>query len=251
MVGGLVEQQHLGRAHQRAGQLQPHAPAAREAVDRRVDLLGAKAQAEQQRLGARARVEGARFVKRQVRVGDGLAVVSGLRGGEFGLRGHQRRVALQHEGGGAVLGLRHVLGNLAHAPARRDLDVARIGVQAPGQQREEARLAGAVAADQADLLARLHDHAGVLENHLDAAAQGEVSNRDHRARPAARRALSPPLRGSERSERGGLTSNPRLRSRAPGRRPRWCSTRPLACRGRPLRSARVRCQSRAPGCRCR
>ena len=33
MVGRLVEQQQVGRAHQRARQLQPHAPAAGEAVD--------------------------------------------------------------------------------------------------------------------------------------------------------------------------------------------------------------------------
>jgi hypothetical protein len=35
VVGGFVEQQQVGRAHQRAGQLQAHAPAAGEAVDRR------------------------------------------------------------------------------------------------------------------------------------------------------------------------------------------------------------------------
>ena len=33
VVGGLVEQHQVGRAHQRPGQLQPHAPAARKAVD--------------------------------------------------------------------------------------------------------------------------------------------------------------------------------------------------------------------------
>jgi hypothetical protein len=34
VVGGFVEEQQVGRAHQRAGQLQAHPPAAREAVDR-------------------------------------------------------------------------------------------------------------------------------------------------------------------------------------------------------------------------
>jgi hypothetical protein len=38
VVGGLVQQQQIARAHQRAGQLQAHAPAAREAVDGLVQL---------------------------------------------------------------------------------------------------------------------------------------------------------------------------------------------------------------------
>ena len=46
-----------------------------------------------------------------------------------GIGGHQRHVAFEHEVGGAVFGLGHVLRHLADAPARRDLHVAAIGVQ--------------------------------------------------------------------------------------------------------------------------
>jgi len=42
---------------------------------------------------------------------------------------------------------------MGHAPALRIIDLALIGLQLAAQQREQARLAGAVVADQADLVA--------------------------------------------------------------------------------------------------
>ena len=59
MVGRLVEQHQVGRAHQRAGELQAHPPAAGEARHRRVELGDLEAEAEQHRLRARPRVEAA------------------------------------------------------------------------------------------------------------------------------------------------------------------------------------------------
>jgi hypothetical protein len=53
VVGGFVEQQQVGRAHQRARQLQAHAPAAGEAVDGVVQFADLEAQAQDQRLRAR------------------------------------------------------------------------------------------------------------------------------------------------------------------------------------------------------
>ena len=43
VVGGLVQQQQVRRAHQRASELQPHAPAAGKTVDRAVKLMRLKA----------------------------------------------------------------------------------------------------------------------------------------------------------------------------------------------------------------
>ena len=68
VVGRLVEQQQVGRAHQRARQLQAHAPAAGEAVDRRVELVGLEAQAQEQRLRARPGVDAAGVADRMVGV---------------------------------------------------------------------------------------------------------------------------------------------------------------------------------------
>ena len=68
MVGRFVEQQQVGAAHQRLRQVQPHAPAAREAATRLARLFEREAQAEQQRLGARARGVAVGVGERGVRV---------------------------------------------------------------------------------------------------------------------------------------------------------------------------------------
>jgi hypothetical protein len=151
VVGRLVEQQQVARAHQRARQLQPHAPAAGEAVDRRVELRRPEAQAQHQRLGARPRVVGAGLGQVGVGLADRVAVTARLGRDDGRLDFHQARVALQHEGGGRLRGLGHLLGHLGQAPARRHREVAGVGRQTAGQQREQRGLAGAVAADQAGL----------------------------------------------------------------------------------------------------
>ncbi len=179
VVGGFVEQQQVGRAHQRAGELQAHAPAAGEAVDRRLHLLGLEAQAHQQGLRAGAGVEAADLADLHVRVGHRVAVLGGLGGGQLALCLHQREVAFEHEVGGRIVGLGHVLRDLAQAPARGNLEVARVGLQPSGQQREQAGLAGAVAPDQAHLLARVHVDVDAVEDDLGAAAQLQITERDH------------------------------------------------------------------------
>ena len=58
-------------------------------------------------------------------------------------------------------------------------DVAGVGVQPVGEKREQRRLAGAVAADQADLFAGLDGEAGAIENELDAATQRDLGENEH------------------------------------------------------------------------
>ena len=175
VVGRFVEEQQVGRAHQRARELQAHAPAAREAVDGLLALRRLEAQAQQQRLRTRARVEAADLADLHVRVGHRVAVLGGLGGLEFLLREHQRDVALEHEVGGRVVGLGHVLRDFAEAPARRDLEIALVGLQAAGQQREQAGLAGAVAPHQADLLAGIDVDVDTVEDDLGPPAQLHIA----------------------------------------------------------------------------
>lgn len=51
MVGRFIEQQEVGRAHQRLCQVEAHTPATGEAGDRLIHLRHGEAQAEQQLLG--------------------------------------------------------------------------------------------------------------------------------------------------------------------------------------------------------
>ena len=60
-----------------------------------------------------------------------------------------------------------------------DLELARILVQFAEKQREQAGLAAAVGAGDADLLAAIEGEAGVFEQHFDAAAKLQVAQQDH------------------------------------------------------------------------
>ena len=144
------------------------------------------------------------------------------------------------------LGLGHLLRHLGDPPARRHDEVAGVGVQPAGEQREQRRLAGAVAADQADLLAGVDGDAGAVEHELDAAAQRELGENEHarfsphasRARSARRLARrSPRVR---RRQRAALDQDDRVLAGArlePGA---------FEARERRLRSGRARGRSRAP-----
>jgi hypothetical protein len=102
VVGRFVEQQEIGRTHQRACQLQAHPPAAGEAVDRIVQFGGLETEAEDQRLGARLRIVRAGVVQGHVGVGQAFAVAVGFGQAHFRLGGEQRAVAFDHEVGGAL-----------------------------------------------------------------------------------------------------------------------------------------------------
>ncbi|KAF1029275.1 MAG: hypothetical protein GAK34_03913 [Delftia tsuruhatensis] len=179
VVGGLVQQQQVGGAHQRARQLQAHAPAAGEAVDGVLQLGDLEAQAQDQGLCARHGVVRAGIGQVHVGVGNGHAVLAGLGGRELGVELAQARVAVQHELGGRLRGLGHVLRDLAQAPLRRDGELSTVLGQAAVEQGEQAGLAGAVASDKADFFTGVDGDGGAVQQHAGAAAQGNVAKADH------------------------------------------------------------------------
>jgi hypothetical protein len=184
LVGSSSSSRSAG--HISARELQPHAPAAGEARHRGVELVAAKAEPEQHRLRARPRVEAAGEPDRLVRVRHRLAVVGRLGVRELGLCFGERRVAGEHEVCRALVAFRHLLRDFGDAPARRHRELAGVGAQPRGDQREQRRLAGAIAADEADLLARLDGEAGAVEDELGATAKGELAENEHRPIFAAR-----------------------------------------------------------------
>ena len=117
---------------------------------------------------------GAGVLQFHVGVRHAVVVVGRLGGAHFQLRGQQSSVALDHEVGGALFGLRHVLRYLAHAPLRWHVVLAAIFMQRAIEQGKEGRLAGAVASDQPHFLTRIDGYAGSVEKHLGAAAQGHT-----------------------------------------------------------------------------
>ena len=114
-----------------------------------------------------------------MRVGDRVAVAADLGAGEKGVRLGEHGVALEHEVGRTLARLGHLLRDLGDAPARRQGQIAGVGREATGKQGEQRGLAGAVAADQADLFARVDSDAGAIEDELDAAAKRQLTENEH------------------------------------------------------------------------
>ena len=179
VVGGFVEQQQVGGAHQRPRQLQAHTPAAGETVHRLAQFGDLEAETEDQRLGARFSIVGTGVVQGHVGVRHAHAVITGFGFIDLGLRGQQRGVALDDELGRTLLGFRHILRHLRHAPLRRDRVVAAIFMQRAVEQCEERGFAGAVAANEADFFTGVEGHGGVVEQHLGATAQYNILEGNH------------------------------------------------------------------------
>jgi hypothetical protein len=180
VIGRFVEQQQVGRAHQRARQLQPHAPAAGETVDRLAKLRSTEAKALDQRLGTRGRIMCTGVVQGHVGVRHAHAIVAGLGGGYFGLRGQHYGITLDYEVGRTLLGLRHLLRDLAHLPCTGNRELAAVFVQRAIEKAEEGRLAGAIAADKANLFAGGEGDGRAVEYDIDTAAQRDITDGNHK-----------------------------------------------------------------------
>jgi len=171
VIGRFVEQQQIAGAHQRACQLQAHAPAAGKRIHRFVEFVRLEAQAQDQCLRARHGIVltgigqvGVRMGQRHaevgiVRVGFVCHLDQGQRIAQF----DQPGIAAHHEVGSALVGFGHVLCNLRHAPLLGQRKIAAVFVQRAIEQREQRGLARAIAADQSDALRRVDGGVGAVE----------------------------------------------------------------------------------------
>ena len=182
MVGGLVQQQQVGAAHQRLREVEPHPPAAGK-IRHRVAVAGdRKAEPGEQCRGARARGIAADVVEAVVKVGERLA-------GEFGIDGCRRlrhlqraldgaelMVAVQHELDGRRIGGRRLLRDVGDRPRRRQRDVAGVRVKLAQEQREQTRFAAAVRPDQPDLVPGMDREVRAFEQAFRPAGQRQIGN---------------------------------------------------------------------------
>ena len=152
MVGRLVEQQQVGATHQRLCEVQAHLPAAGEVADRARLVAGSETEATQQARGAAVGLVAADVLEVRVQVGDAFTVTGGLGIGQFALQPAQAAVAVEHVLDRRLGGDRHLLCDVRQFPAGRALDLTALAADAAEDHRQQARLAGAVGAGQADLL---------------------------------------------------------------------------------------------------
>jgi hypothetical protein len=162
VVGGLVQQQQVGGAHQGLGQVQAHAPAAGEAGHGTVHLVPGEAQAVEELLGAGAHRVGVGVMEGGVEFADLVAVMGGFGFHQAGLQAAQGGIAVDGVFQGGPVQGRGFLGDVGDAPGSRKVRVAAVRMQFSAQQGEQAGFAGAVGADEADLLARVEGEVGGL-----------------------------------------------------------------------------------------
>jgi len=180
VVGGLIEQQQIGAAHQRLRQIEPHAPTAREIGDRPREIRAREAQACEQRRGARARTVAADLIQARVQFGDPVAaVVRCLCRAQFALGRTQLRVTVED-----VLDRRHrqrrrLLRDRCDLPGGRHHAFAEVGVPLAAQHGKEAGLPAAVRAREAHAPARVDLEARILDQPARAAGQREIAELNH------------------------------------------------------------------------
>ncbi len=135
-------------------------------------------------LGARAHGVGIGIGQRGMQLGDMVAVVFVVRlrfgAGQIGFQLAQVSVAIDGVLDGGTIQRRRFLRNIGHAPARREIDIALVGMQLATQHGEQAGLAGAIGADQADLVARIECQVDIFQERLDATLEGDLLETDHR-----------------------------------------------------------------------
>ena len=174
MVGGLIKQQQIGAAHQGLRQIQAHAPAAGKGFYRLHVLFLRKAQPVEQLGCPRGCGVGIDFFQPGMVFGDFHALVGGFGFGQGRLKGLQLPIALQHIIERGNIQRRRFLRHRGQAPMFGQLHFAAIGADFAFYQGKQAGFAGAVFADQAHALIRVDGEAGFVEQHFQAALQGEV-----------------------------------------------------------------------------
>ena len=181
VVGRLVEQQQVGATGERAGEVEADAPAAGKLRHRSREIGVGETEAVQHLGDARLGRVAADFAVTGMQVADRLAVAAGLGLGQFAFDAAQLDIAVEDEIERAVGQGGGFLGDAGDAPARGQLDGARFGVQFAGEQREQAGLAGAVGADDADLPAGMQLDRGIDDERAAGAGESDLTEGDHEA----------------------------------------------------------------------
>ncbi len=179
VVGGLVQQQQVAGHHQRARQVQPDPPTAGERRHRLVVRGRGKPQAMQQAACTRSGVVAVHLLQPVVGGGHRLPILAGQGLGLGPDRGRHLGIAGQDEIDGRVGQRGGFLGDAGDAGLAGQLHVALVGLQFTGNRREQAGLAGAIAADQADPVACMQGHVHTGQQQPSPPAQGEIAKRNH------------------------------------------------------------------------
>ena len=183
MVRRFIEQQQFRWAHQRLREVQPDAPAAGEFAIRPSQIIGGEAEPVQNLRGTSFCRISAEVVELGVQSRQRSIVTVAFGLGDRALDLTQRDVAVERPVECRAFGWMRFLIEMRDPPSRRHPNVADFREQTAAQQREQARLPDAVAADERDAVAGMQRQVEVLEQNLAAAFQRNVGNDDHGQAP--------------------------------------------------------------------
>ena len=196
VVRRLVEQQHVGMPEQDLGQLDTHAPAARELARGSVEVGALKAEARQRALdGSLLAVRTqhqvalvlAGIVLHQLHIVVAVVVAALV---QLALHAVEASLQLMDVGKGLLSLLAHRrpvlqvhhLRQVADGGVALHVDAAGSSPLLAADNLQQGRLAGAVLAHQGDAVARVHNECGVAEQWLDAKLNLQSFNRNHLSR---------------------------------------------------------------------
>ena len=112
-------------------------------------------------------------------VGHALTVVCGFGCSHLGTCCHQLGVAFNHKVCCTGIGLRHVLGHLAHAPLRWNIKLTRVFGQCFVEQCKQGRFTCPIPAHQAHFFPGVQTDRGLVKQNFCAAAQADIFKSDH------------------------------------------------------------------------
>ena len=98
--------------------------------------------------------------------------------------GAELAIAVQHEFERRCSDIRRLLRDVGDRPRRREFDVAGIRMQLAQKEREQARLAAAVRADQSDLVPGMNGEVRAVEQAFHPARERQICNSYQSALPA-------------------------------------------------------------------
>ena len=178
MVGGLIEQQQVGRREQQRTQRDAHLPAARIAVEWALLHLLVKPQSDEYAPGPRRRAVGVDGDQPVVHIAEPVRVFAGL---AFGEQRGALRIGGKHgleRCCGAAGGF---LRDIAQTRAARHVDAAAIGLDLADDRLHQRRFSGTISSDQADTRTRRQGGTGAIEDRASAQADTDIIDCQHRA----------------------------------------------------------------------
>ena len=179
MVGRLVQQQQVGRRHQRPGEVEAYSPAAGERPMRLGEVRLGEPQAGEDLAAPGMGVVAAGILVVRIQPAEGSAVVVSLGFFDGAFHSAQPRVAVEHEVERRTRGWLHGLLQAGDPPGIRQRHGAFFRQQASPNQLEERRLAHAVAAHDSSLVAAVDRQVQAVEDGPLAAMQRDVLQRQH------------------------------------------------------------------------